>query len=84
MVAIRAIMGCSGSSLIKAFNVIEKCDPGYNMAILKSSASGNDIPEMTSHRPCSSDGVVICTLKIIHPGMIVLSFLPIFAIISVY
>ena len=38
------------SSLIKAFNVIEKCDPGYNMAILKSSASGNDIPEMTSHQ----------------------------------
>ena len=39
------------SSLIKAFNVIEKCDPAYNMGILHSSASANDIPEMTSHQP---------------------------------
>ena len=35
------------SSLIKAFNVIEKCAPAYNMGILHSSA----IPEMTSRQP---------------------------------
>lgn len=39
------------SSLIKAFKVVEQCDPVYNMGILQNASSANDIPEMSGHQP---------------------------------